>query len=124
MSASWASRRELHACDVGDVITVEATVAEVSSHKVIDELLRTWHSEIQLESGRPHHPQSQGLVERAHYTLQRKLAAENNRTKLKQPPWNSWLPRIACKLLCVYFFKYKMCPILHIDYVNSISQMQ
>ena len=74
-------------------------------NKVIDELLRTWHSEIQLVSGRPRHPQSRGLVERVHYTLQRKLAAENNRTKLKQPPWNSWLPCIACKLLYVYFFQ-------------------
>ena len=25
-----------------------------------------------------------------------------DRTKLKQPPWNSWLPRIACKLLIMF----------------------
>ena len=79
-------------------------------NQVIDELLRTWHSEIQLVSGRPRHPQSQGIVERAHYTLERKLTTEINRTKLKQPPWNSWLPRIVCKLLLLFIpFNYNMC---------------
>ena len=34
-----------------------------------------WHTQIKLAivSGRPHHPQSQGLVERAHQTLQKIL---------------------------------------------------
>ena len=65
---------------------------------VIEELLKSWHSDIQLVSGRPRHPQSQGLVERAHYTLQRKLSAETSRVKVKSPPWSKWLPRIICKL--------------------------
>ncbi len=68
-------------------------------NRVIEELLKSWHSDIQLVSGRPRHPQSQGLVERAHYTLQRKLSAEINRLKAKSPPWAAWLPRIVCEFL-------------------------
>ena len=67
-------------------------------NKVIEELLKSWHSDIQLVSGRPLHPQSQGLVKRAHYTLQRKLSAEIHRVCANSPPWSQWLPRITCKL--------------------------
>ena len=38
---------------------------------VIEGLQAMWHTEIQQVSGRPRHPQSQGLVECAHQTLQR-----------------------------------------------------
>ena len=41
-------------------------------NQVINDLLRVWQSNIQLLSGRPRHPQSQGLVERAHQTLPKK----------------------------------------------------
>lgn len=66
-------------------------------NQVIEDLLQRWHSNIQLVSGRPRHPQSQGLVERAHYTLERKLSAEIHKTQAKNPPWSKWLPRIVCK---------------------------
>ena len=66
-------------------------------NKLIHHTLSSWHTDIQLVSGRPRHPQSQGLVERAHYTLQRKLSAEISRVKTKSPPWASWLPRLICK---------------------------
>ena len=66
-------------------------------NQVIQQLLQSWHADIQLVSGRPRHPQSQGVVERAHATLQRKLSAEISRTGEKSPPWSKWLPRIICK---------------------------
>ena len=66
-------------------------------NKVIHQLLDRWHSNIQLVSGRPRHPQSQGVVERAHGTLERKLAAEIVKHKEKSPPWSRWLSRIICK---------------------------
>ena len=66
-------------------------------HQVIQDLLQSWHTNIQLVSGRPRHPQSQGLVERAHYTLERKLTAEITKACTKKPPWNKSLPRIVCK---------------------------
>ena len=66
-------------------------------NQVIVNLLKEWHSNIQLISGRPRHPQSQGLVERAHQTLHKKLAAEISTSGMKAPPWNEWLPRIICK---------------------------
>eukprot|EP00731_Ephydatia_muelleri_P005378 Em0002g1554a len=48
-----------------------------------------------LVSGRPRHPQSQGLVERAHQTLHKKMAAEISSSGMKTPPWSDWLPRIV-----------------------------
>eukprot|EP00731_Ephydatia_muelleri_P005386 Em0002g1562a len=50
---------------------------------------------LQLVSGRPRHPQSQGLVERAHQTLHKKMAAEISSSGMKTPPWSDWLPRIV-----------------------------
>ena len=53
-----------------------------------------WHTNTTSEwSG-----QSQGLVERAHQTLQMKLGGEIMNSKLKKPPRCEWLPKIACKL--------------------------
>ena len=34
---------------------------------LIEDVLATWPRAVQLVSGRPRHPQSQGLVEQAHY---------------------------------------------------------
>eukprot|EP00731_Ephydatia_muelleri_P005525 Em0002g1701a len=41
------------------------------------------------------HPQSQGLVERAHQTLHKTMAAEISASGLKTPPWSEWLPQIV-----------------------------
>ena len=73
---------------------------------VIVDLLKCWNSIIWLVSGRPRHPQSQGLVERAHQTLHKKMAAEISASGMKTPPWSDWLPRIVCKLdfLILYLF--------------------
>ena len=73
---------------------------------VLVDLLKCWNSNIQLVSGRPRHPQSQGLVERAHQTLHKKMAAEISASGMKTPPWSDWLPRIVCKLdfLNLYWF--------------------
>ena len=38
---------------------------------VIDNVLTVCPGQVQLINGCPHHPQSQGLVEQAHYTLER-----------------------------------------------------
>ena len=67
---------------------------------VIKELIDQWHSNIQLVSGRPRHPQSQGVVERAHATLERKLSAEisNGKTKIS-PPWAKLLSKVICKFI-------------------------
>eukprot|EP00731_Ephydatia_muelleri_P011035 Em0005g1621a len=62
---------------------------------VIVDLLKCWNSNIQLVSGRPRHPQSRGLVERAHQTLHKKMAAEISASGMKTPPWSDWLPRIV-----------------------------
>ena len=66
---------------------------------VIIDLLKLWNSNIQLVSGRHRHPKSQGLVERAHQTLHKKMAAEISASGMKTPPWSDWLPRIVCKLV-------------------------
>ena len=64
---------------------------------VIAEILNDWPGQVQLVSGWPRHPQSQGVVEQAHYTLERMLSAEVAEQKTCKPPWSRWLPHIVCK---------------------------
>ena len=45
-------------------------------NSVITEILNDWPGQVQLVSGRPRHPQSQGVVEQAHYTLEQMLSAK------------------------------------------------
>ena len=45
-------------------------------NKLIVDVVSTWPGHVQLISGRPRHPQSQGLVEQAHYTLERMISAK------------------------------------------------
>ena len=52
--------------------------------------MASWPGSVQLVSGRPRHPQSQGLVEQSHYTLERML----NQLQNVDPR----LPHIVCKL--------------------------
>ena len=44
-------------------------------NKLIEEVVASWPGHVQLVSGQPRHPQSQGLVEQAHYTLERMMSA-------------------------------------------------
>ena len=46
-------------------------------HKLNEEGVVSWPGSVQLVSGRPRHPQSQGLVEQAHYTLERMFKLQN-----------------------------------------------
>ena len=69
-------------------------------NKLIEEVVSTWPGQVQLVSGRPRHPQSQGLIEQAHYTLERMISAKVVESGSKFPPWTDWLPYIVCKLTC------------------------
>jgi IS30 family transposase len=61
---------------------------------IIAELLTLW-PEVHIINGRPRHPQSQGLVERANGILQTKLGKwmEDSYTD----NWTEGLPLIICK---------------------------
>ena len=68
----------------------------------IGEVLSIWPGQIQLVSGCPRHPQSQRLVEQAHYTMEGMISAKIVESKSKFPPWSDWLPHIVCKCItCV-----------------------
>ena len=71
-------------------------------NQVIESVVATWPGQVQLVSGRPHHPQSQGLVEQAHYTLERMMSAKILDSGAEHPPWIDWLPHITCKYVCGY----------------------
>ncbi len=78
-------------------------------NKIIGEVLKSWLGQVQLVSGCPRHPQSQGLVEQAHYTLERMLSAKVAEHDAKIPPWSDWLPHIMCKHIIDNILKrYKM----------------
>ena len=62
-------------------------------NSIIERLLHSWSTDIQIIQGRPRHPQSQGAIERAHRTLEQKLATQLESTR----QWSKLLPRIVCK---------------------------
>lgn len=45
-------------------------------NKLIEEVISTWPGQVQLTSGHPRHSQSQGLIEQAHYTLERMISTK------------------------------------------------
>lgn len=60
---------------------------------VIESLITSWHKDIQIVHGRPRHPQTQGVIERAHRTLEQKLATQLD----SSTAWSDLLPRVVCK---------------------------
>ena len=80
-------------------------------NKLIEEVVARWPGHVQLVSGRPRHPQSQGLVEQAHYTLERMISAKIADSGTEQPAWANWLPHIACKIYLdtLYVHAFTMC---------------
>ena len=69
---------------------------------LIENVLATWPGAVQLVSGRPRHPQSQGLVEQAHYTLERMMSSRIAESASNSPPWTHWLPHIVSSALQMY----------------------
>lgn len=68
------------------------------ANNIIENLIKSWQSDIQIIHGRPRHPQTQGVVERAHRTLEQKLATQISSTDTS---WTKKLPHVVCKLkLC------------------------
>lgn len=67
-------------------------------NKLIQAMFKRWGGGTTFVSGRPRHPQSQGLVERGNRTVKMKIAAMKIEQKLEDKdagyPWASWLPRI------------------------------
>lgn len=78
-------------------------------NQLIDSVLSTWPGQVQLVSGRPRHPQSQGLVEQAHYTMERMISAKVVESKSKCPPWSDWLPHIVCKYMYLFLQSNYFC---------------
>eukprot|EP00731_Ephydatia_muelleri_P007584 Em0003g1832a len=65
------------------------------ANKLIEDVVSTWPSHVQLISGCPRHPQSQGLVEQAHYTLEKTISAKVVQCGDQFPPRSQWLPHIV-----------------------------
>ena len=63
--------------------------------KLIEEVVASWPGSVQLVSGRPRHPQSQGLVEQAHYTLERMLSAKIAECGSKSLPGQDGCPTLS-----------------------------
>lgn len=112
-----SSREQLSASDVANAlqkwvfpfIGLPSILQSDNGHEfvnhLIDEVLSAWPGQVQLISGRPRHPQSQELVEQAHYTIERMISAKVVETRSKCPPWGDWLPHIVCKLMYILFMQ-------------------
>ena len=70
----------------------------------------TWLGQIQLVSGPPPHSQSQGLIEQAHYTLERIMSAKISDSVAEHPLWVDWshaLPVIMYRAIIIQSFAPK-----------------
>lgn len=63
---------------------------------ILRKIVAQWPGKVQFISGLPRHPQSQGLIEQAHHTLERMIAAKIQEEKENKPNWSKWLPHIIC----------------------------
>lgn len=64
-------------------------------HKVVDD----WPGEVAMVNVRAHHPQSQGLVERANAKVEQMLACCFHSSASADSPWTLWLPQIQCNFV-------------------------
>ena len=78
----------------------------MGENPLIEDVLATWPGAVQLVSGRPLHPQSQGLVEQAHSTLERMMSSRIGESASNSPPWTHWLPHIVCKFCLANVYKH------------------
>ena len=78
-------------------------------NSVIERLLHSWSINIQIIQGRPQHPQSEGVIERAHKTLEQKLATQLESTR----QWSKLLPRIVCKFCYSISIYIAVCIFVH-----------
>ena len=65
------------------------------ANSIIENLIESWQSDIQIIHGRPCHPQTQEVIEQAHRTLEQKLATQISSTDTS---WTKKLPHVVCKL--------------------------
>ena len=74
------------------------------ANSIIENLIEFWQSGIQIIHEQPCHPQTQGVIEQAHRTLEQKLATQISSTDTR---WTNKLPRVVCKFnltntSCIY----------------------
>ena len=68
-------------------------------YDVLESLITSWHKDIQIIHGRPRHSQTQGVIERAHRTLEQKLATQLDASTAA---WSDLLPHVICKCMLQY----------------------
>ena len=88
-------------------------------NNVIEEVVAAWPGQVQLVSGRPRHPLSQGLLGQAHYTLERMLSAKIAESGAAQPSWADWLPHITCKTLIFIFLT--LCSVMFVIHLDTLN---
>lgn len=74
-------------------------------NEIVKECLRLWPGEVVIINGRPRHSQSQGLVEKGNHLVEmqiQSMKAELCGTNKDDFPWADWLPRIQCRITCIY----------------------
>ena len=76
---------------------------------LIEGVLATWPGAVQVVSGRPRHPQSQGLVEQPEQMMSSRIAESASNS----PPWTHWLPHIVFTFCLADVYK-------HVDALYSV----
>ena len=93
-------------------------------NKTIQSLLEDWPESAQIVNGRPRHPQSQGLVEQAHHTLERMMASKiegHKKTSVSSPPWASCYLTlcVSVRITVIYHIKSFIIYLLTTDALNT-----
>ena len=76
-----------------------------------------------MVNGQAHHPQSQGLVERANDKVEQMLACRFHSAPSADSPWTLWLPEIQCKILLRHIMAFiiiSISSLCTIDQLNTV----
>lgn len=70
-------------------------------NNVMQQLVSDWPGDCSIIQGRPYHPQSQGVVERANQVVRQRI--QSLMTERCSSNWTAWLAEVMCEFVKVIY---------------------
>ena len=86
-------------------------------NEIVKETLTLWPGQVVIINGRPHHSQSQGLVEKGNHCVEMQIQSMKKEWGgTGNVPWTDWLPRIQCMVVGKFYIDHFLT---HLDNLNT-----